>query len=170
MSPPEKSFFALTAGDLMTPAVLTLPQGMRLPCAARFLRTQRVSGAPVVDPEGRCVGVLSTTDFMHWAERVNPAGGSARVHGHDGFGLEWEVIEVEELFHDEVRRYMTPDPVTVSPDAGLVGMARLMSGGHIHRLIVVDEAGRPVGIVTSTDVLAAVGRGDVARQPEGGQP
>jgi CBS-domain-containing membrane protein len=35
-----------------------------------------------------------------------------------------------------------------------------MLDAHIHRIIIVDEGGQPVGIVSSTDVLAAVARLD----------
>jgi CBS domain-containing protein len=36
----------------------------------------------------------------------------------------------------------------------------MMRDAHIHRVIVVDDRGRPVGVVTSTDILAAVARTD----------
>jgi predicted transcriptional regulator len=35
-------------------------------------------------------------------------------------------------------------------------LARMMIDAHIHRLIVVDDAGRPAGVVSSTDLLAAL--------------
>jgi L-aspartate semialdehyde sulfurtransferase len=53
---------------------------------------------------------------------------------------------------------MTSDVVTTSPTAPLSELARMMTGGRIHRIPVVDERGRPVGIVSTTDVLAAVAR------------
>jgi CBS domain-containing protein len=161
MIPSRKPLFELTARDLMTPTVLALPEKMRLPAAARLLRHEHVSGAPVIDAEGRCVGVLSTTDIMHWAEARFAGGGSATA---DSFlsGVEWEVVEPEELPHDEVRDHMTANPVTVTQEAPIVRMAQMMLDGHIHRLIVLDDGDRPIGIVSATDILAAVARGDVA--------
>jgi CBS domain-containing protein len=55
-----------------------------------------------------------------------------------------------------VGRYMTQDPVTVSPGTHISDLARMMTDAHIHRVIVVDGQNRPVGIVSSTDILAAV--------------
>jgi CBS domain-containing protein len=57
-----------------------------------------------------------------------------------------------------VAEYMTADPVTVSPGTLVGTMARMMVDARIHRLIVLDQGGRPVGVVSSTDVLAAVAR------------
>jgi CBS-domain-containing membrane protein len=64
----------------------------------------------------------------------------------------------EELPADAVGRYMTTDVVTAGPQTPLPELARMMVDAHIHRVTVVDEQGRPVGIVSSTDVLAAVAR------------
>jgi len=51
---------------------------------------------------------------------------------------------------------MTPDPITVEEDTPIESAAQRMVEAGIHRLIVVDEGGRPVGIVSSTDILAVV--------------
>ena len=68
---------ALTAQDVMSREVVTIPRQMSLREAARLLRRASVSGAPVVDEQGRCVGVLSAADFLRWAEDGCPAGGEA---------------------------------------------------------------------------------------------
>src|ERR1700692_3062900 len=121
MNSPRKPLFALTARDLMTPAVVTLPEEMRLPAAAGMLNRLQVSGAPVVDHHGRCTGVLSATDFMRWAE--NDGAGEQESCGCYALGMGWQVIEVKELPHEEVRDHMTAGPVTVSPETSLAGMA-----------------------------------------------
>jgi CBS domain-containing protein len=69
---------------------------------------------------------------------------------------DWQVVDVEKTPADDVRHFMTADPVMVGPDTPLRILARLMIDAHVHRVIVVDEARRPVGIVSSTDILAAV--------------
>jgi predicted transcriptional regulator len=68
----------------------------------------------------------------------------------------WQVVEVEKLPADDVRRYMTADPVTARTDTLIRTLARMMIDAHIHRVIVVDEQQRPVGVVSSTDILSAV--------------
>ncbi len=69
---------------------------------------------------------------------------------------DWQIVQVDDLPETAVGRCMTADPVTVGADVGICELARMMVDGHIHRLIVVDEQRRPVGIVSSTDILAAV--------------
>jgi CBS-domain-containing membrane protein len=68
-----------------------------------------------------------------------------------------ELISVDDSPDDEIERYMTAEPVTVAPQTPLGEVAQRMVDAHIHRLLVVDEQ-RPVGIVTSTDIMAAVVR------------
>jgi len=53
---------------------------------------------------------------------------------------------------------MTRDPVTAPRETRIQQLARTMLDAHIHRVVIVDEGERPVGIVSSTDVLAAVAR------------
>jgi CBS-domain-containing membrane protein len=149
-----KNLALLTAGDVMSRDVSRIPQEMSLPAAARLLEQERISGAPVVDEEGRCVGVISAKDFLRWAERGEQA--PAVRPATECVCADWQVIVSEELPRDEVRWYMTTDLVTADPGTALPELARRMLDSHIHRLVVVDGQRRPVGIVTSTDILAAV--------------
>ena len=142
-----KSFLDLTAADVMSRPVMTIPQGMSLAEAARLLSGSGISGAPVLDEEGRCIGVLSSNDFVTWA-------------GQEGevinFIAPWgEVIDIGDYPDNEIRHYMTPQPVVVAPTASIGELAQTMVDAHIHRVLVMKED-RPCGIVTSTDILAAV--------------
>jgi CBS domain-containing protein len=150
----DQDLLTLTAGDLMTTEVTMIPQDMSLQAAAHLLSLARVTGAPVVDGEGHCVGVLSATDFLHWAEAG--AKGAGRCCVAACFCSDWQIVEREFIPHDAVRNHMTPDPVVVKPSTSITELARNMLSAHIHRVIVVDETRRPVGVVSSTDVLAAV--------------
>src|SRR5262245_63361934 len=59
-----RPLLGLTAAELMTAPVMTMAEEMSLSEAARLLCGAHISGAPVVDAEGRCVGVLSSGDFV----------------------------------------------------------------------------------------------------------
>jgi CBS-domain-containing membrane protein len=74
--------------------------------------------------------------------------------------VDWQVVEVEKLPAETVGRFMTADPVTVGPDAPIRTLARTMIDAHIHRVIVVDGERRPIGVVSSTDLLAAMAYSD----------
>jgi CBS domain-containing protein len=196
---------AVAASDIMTCGVVMLPEDAPLRDAARVLLQNRISGAPVVDARGRCVGVLSAMDFVRLAGRrddpaarrpaslpvtcgfqskykssdrreittctLPPGVCSIQVKqiGPDGNEIllcnephsvmaDWQMVEVEKLPTDAVSHYMTADPVTVPPDISVTTLSRMMIDAHIHRVIVVDEEHRPIGIVSSIDILAAVAR------------
>src|SRR5262249_37013752 len=109
-----KSLLGLTAADLMTTAVLTIPPDMSLQEAARFLCAPPLTGAPVVDEAGRCVGVLSSSDFVTWVKQGGKP--AANVEKVVCFCAPWgEMINIEDSADDEIRHYMTPRPVTVNP-------------------------------------------------------
>lgn len=67
---------------------------------------------------------------------------------------------------DAVSRYMTTDIVTTGPETPLSRLARMMIDAHIHRLIVVDEKQRPIGVVSSTDLVAAMAYSNDGQQAE----
>jgi CBS domain-containing protein len=66
------------------------------------------------------------------------------------------VLDEEPIPADKVHRFMTADPVKAGPATPVSELAQMMLDAHIHRVIVVDEHDKPVGIVSSTDILAAV--------------
>jgi CBS-domain-containing membrane protein len=109
----------------------------------------------VVDEEGRCVGVLSATDFLHWADRDGLAKDVHCAIPLD-YCSEWQVVDLETIPKDEVRWHMTTDLVTTELAATITQLARRMLDAHIHRIVVLDEGGNPVGVVSSTDILAVV--------------
>jgi CBS domain-containing protein len=138
----------------MTREVESIPQWMSLPLAARMLSQAHISGAPVVDGDGHCLGVISSTDFMTWAENgESPV--KQDFHTQEPHSA-WQVFEGEDLPSNLVRRYMTANPVTVPPEMPIGELVQKMVDAHIHRVIVVDSEDKPLGIISSTDVLAAI--------------
>lgn len=190
----------LTAGDLMSRDLVSVSHETPLREAGRLLLLHQISGLPVVEPGGTCVGVLSTTDLLRWA--IQQSGGSSpritgrpyscifqlkhreengeervlctlpldvcslqRQKGENIFcsqphsvPADWQVVNVEQLPTEKVGQFMTPDPVTVAVDTPLAELAQRMVDAHVHRVVVVDRHYRPVGIVSSTDVLAGIAR------------
>jgi CBS domain-containing protein len=199
MSRPIKPLLALTASDLMSRDVVTIPEIASLQAAAGTLFEHGIGGAPVVDGEGRCIGLLCATDFMRWAKEGGSAedvplpacpyqvkgrlltgqeavictlaegdcplqemravtGGrhTAICHLKDSpVGRDWEKV-TRNLPAHSVGRYMTGDVVTAGPQTPLTDLSRMMIDAHRHRVIVVEGQHKPIGIVSSTDILAAV--------------
>jgi CBS domain-containing protein len=152
-----RAFLALTAGDLMTTPLMTIPQDTSLREAARMLSGFHVSGAPVVDDEGRCIGVLSSSDFVTYLSMEGEATGAESEV--TCFIAPWgEMINIEECAEKEICRYMTTRPIAVPVTESIGEVAQRMVDAHIHRVLVVVDGDRPLGVVTGTDILAAVTR------------
>jgi CBS domain-containing protein len=147
-----KPLLDLTAADLMTTPVRTIPEETSLREAAYLFTREKISGAPVVDREGRCIGVLSSSDFVTWARQD---GKDKVVH----FIAPWgEMIDIDDSPDNEIRHYMTAQPIAVKPTARVGELAQTMAAGHIHRVLVLADQDQCQGIVTSTDILAAMAR------------
>ena len=93
---------------------------------------------PVVDEQGRLIGMLSDRDIR----LIRPS--RAFGPGED---------EAIQLWSTSVRQAAVFDPVSIEPDASLGQAAELMLRWEIGGLPVVDEKGAPVGILTYTDLL-----------------
>jgi CBS-domain-containing membrane protein len=160
-----KSLLDLVAKDLMNGEVLTIPRDMGMQAAARWLGQIHSSGAPVVDEEGCCVGVLSSNDFVACCAASRTRCAKQRAEANCGpcafpdcVSSEWQMVNVAERVESLVCDHMTPDPATARPETSITQLARMMRDAHIHRLIIVDDQRRPLGIVSSTDIVAAVAR------------
>jgi CBS domain-containing protein len=173
----EKWLLDQTAADLMNSPDVRLTEKMPLRRAAEALVRAGVHGAAVVDDDGRCVGVLSASDLVRWALHqtgpvaVDPWTCSYReeMHGsndeadppgacpgpNDLF-LEWQMVDFKALPTDDVRHYMTAAPVTVGPATSIGELARAMTDAGVHRVVVVDDQCRPIGVVSASELVEAV--------------
>lgn len=155
--------FALTAADVMSRDLVVIPREMSLEGAARMLSRSGVTGAPVIDSEGRCIGVLSATDFMTRAEHLQ---NQDKKKGSDPVCKPWQLPMGVVESDCRVEDCMTHDPVLVGAMVKIGELARMMMDAHIHRIIVVDTAtDRPIGIVSSIDILAALARAARNEEP-----
>jgi CBS domain-containing protein len=107
---------------------------MAVRAVARLVGDEAITGAPVVDGEGRVVGVLSQCDLLDHLLTPSPEGSPATT----------------------VRDIMTPAAVTVEEDTPLPEVAARMAQHGVHRVVVVDPAQRVRGIMTSMDLVWGV--------------
>jgi CBS domain-containing protein len=165
----NKPLLRLVATDLMSESPVVLPEDLSLKGAARLLAREGVTGAPVVNSEGKCVGVLSTTDFMEHMNRARAGAGEGTPDS--GYYAPWQMVDPEELPDEMVCNCMTRDPVMVTANATLAELAHKLIDAHIHRVVVVDRDNKPIGVVSTMDIVAAVARAEQARSmPINGGP
>ena len=143
--------------DSMTADVLTFAPDHPVIDAIRTLLDRGIDGAPVVDPTGKVVGMLSTGDL------IVPEG---KLHFPliiELLGATLELPSSKRHFDEDLRRtlgstvadLMQADPVTVEPDDTLEAAATLMHEHRVSRLPVVGPHGL-VGLISRVDILRAV--------------
>jgi CBS domain-containing membrane protein len=139
---------SLKASDLMTGEVHLVNREMSLVAAAALLAEKRISGAPVVDNDGKIVGVVSEKDFLREMGFVTtPSFMQVATHC-----LNDKSCMISRLRNRIVGDIMSSPPVTGSPDMTIGEISQLFISRKINRLPVISAAGRPIGIVTRTDM------------------
>jgi CBS domain-containing protein len=146
-----------TVADLMTRDLLTVTPTTPLSEAIHTLVDRQISGLPVIDTDGKLVGVISESDLM-WREKgldrppyimfldsiiylQNPAQHERDLH---------------KVLGQTVGEVMTPHAISITADTTLPAAARIMHDKKIHRLPVVDADNRPIGIITQSDIVRAI--------------
>jgi len=141
-------FHGLTAGRLMRTGITGLPPATPLGAAARSFVEQGVKTLPVIDPDGRVLGVLTETDVL-------------RQLGADSFlELLLQLLEGDGTLGDRgqdtaTSAMMTTPAVTVTEQAGL---REIMTAFRRHAgrgMPVVDAQGRCSGLLLRKDFLTA---------------
>jgi CBS domain-containing protein len=150
---------SLTARDLMTADVVTVPPATPVLAIARLLAERGISAVPVVEGNGRVVGVVTEADLIRRlaGEEDRPASWFAGLFANQARDAE-RYARTHGLLARDV---MTEAVVAVPPDAPVSSIAHLMEERGIRR-VLVTEGGRLLGLVSRADLLRAI----VAPTPE----
>ena len=151
----------LTVRDIMRTDVVTVRADDTARAFARVLADSEISGAPVVQDDGLLVGVITSTDLLRVVGEEHDAGSVRTSYFRDLLPYsspDWS--NVPEDFQDRlselrVEDAMTPDVVTVGPDAAARDVARTLRAHHVHRVFVVEDQ-RLLGVISAFDVLRLV--------------
>lgn len=139
--------------QIMTRHVITVGPETSIVEAADTMLRNHISGLPVVDTDGKLVGIVSEADFIRRAEI-----GTQRKRGR-WFQLLTSKGQIAAEFVRErgrkVGEIMTPDPVTVTEDVPVEEIVRTIEQHNIKRLPVV-RGNQLVGIVSRSNLLQAV--------------
>jgi CBS domain-containing protein len=142
----------MNVGDVMSRTIVSVMPGHSVWHAAQIMLDHRVSGLPVIDGDGRLVGILTEGDLLrrvelgltgprpHWVEATSPEGAARNfVKSHS-----WRVSDV-----------MTTPVVTVQENTSLADAAVLFGTRGIKRAPVLRE-GVVVGVVARADLLRLI--------------
>ena len=150
----------LKVKDIMTRDVVTVLPETEILQAVKILLENHINGVPVVDADGNLVGILCQSDLVAQQKKIPTPSLFTLL---DGFipltSLKHIEKEVQKIAATSVTHAMTPDPVTVQPDATIEEVATLMVNKNFHTIPVMEE-GKLVGIVGKEDILRTLMPGE----------
>ena len=143
----------MKAKDVMTSPVISVEPDASIWEAVRIMLQRRISALPVIDKQGRLVGMVSEGDFLRRAETGTQRQRSRSLEFLIGPGRLAD--EYTRSHGRKVQEIMTPDPLTVAEETPLEEVVRTMEKRRIKRLPVV-RGNDVVGIVTRANLVHAL--------------
>lgn len=140
----------MRADQIMSRDVIAVTAETSIGEAVGLMLSHHISGLPVVDAQGKLIGIVSEGDFLRRSEL-----GTQTKRGFLSSLIAGPGKAAEEFTRQSGRRIsdvMTPEPVTVTEEASLEDAVCLMEKHHIKRLPVVRND-RLVGLLTRSDLL-----------------
>jgi CBS domain-containing protein len=146
---------ALTVRDIMDANPVSVTVADSVETVLHVMRDHDLTGVPVVNEGGRCVGIITEQDLVLSDQDED-------FHLPHYFQLFGGIVFIERWSHFEERArkafaataedMMTENPITIEPDAPVSEAARVIATKKHNRLPVIEH-GRLVGVVTRVDVL-----------------
>ena len=143
----------LTAKDIMTKDPIVVSPDTEITHAAKLILDKGVNGLPVVDLEGKLVGIICQSDLIAQQKGLPIPSVFTLL---DSFIPLTSMKHFEKAVHKisatTVVDVMTPNPVAVTPETGIEELAGLIVDKKFHTLPVVEE-GNLIGVVGKEDIL-----------------
>ena len=143
----------------MTAPVVTFDEDTTLREATLIMASRKVSGAPVLDRDGRLVGVLSESDILE--EAMRKVGHEMSCRSLSFLSLPYErIVRSEEVCRQfsevgdvKVSSVMNDEVIAIHGDDDAEKALETMVRFDVNRIPVVDDDGRLIGIVARKDIL-----------------
>jgi|SRR5579864_138944 len=139
-----------TVADVMTKDVVVVGPDEDFKTCVRLMNLHEVSALPVVDRDGKVIGVVSESDLL--------AKERERGVKRPLLGIRW--VGDDRAGGRTAADTMTSPAICIRPTASIPEAARLMHREAVKRLPVVDEAGMVIGVVSRADLLKTFTRSD----------
>jgi predicted transcriptional regulator len=143
-------------GDVMTRNVVSVKEDTDLTDAIRIMNRECLSILPVVDRADKICGILSTSDLIASTYNLQ-ADVSVLTFVSEAVRKTLVEALTEDTGSQSVSSVMSDHVESISPQDNLGHAARLMTENSIHHLLVLDQSGKPVGILSTSDIVRSVG-------------
>ncbi len=142
----------MKVAEVMTRQIITILPDASILDAMESMLEHNISGLPVVDTDGKLVGVVTESDFLR-----NGLGGVAPKR-HRMIELlfrpDQAASDPARLHARKVKDVMTVNLITVAPDTPIEDAVALMRKNDIKRLLVLRD-GHLAGVISRADLMAA---------------
>ena len=141
--------------NVMSKVVVTANATDTLRDALTLMHENQISSLPVVNQRNRCIGIISATDFIELAreleQEISDLGKVSDVT------RQWllEKISEHDMGNQPLSSRMNASVMSIPPQAPLAIAAAEMLRHRVHHLPVLDETGRLLGIISTTDIMNA---------------
>ncbi len=143
----------LTAKDVMSKNVITVKKSLSLRDLSNKFIEHKVNGFPVVDEDGKLIGMVTENDLIEQNKNLHIPTVIALFDGV--FYLESEKKfekEVQKLSATTVNDIYNPKVITTTSDASLSQVATLMAENNTHTIPVI-ESGNLIGVIGKLDII-----------------
>lgn len=149
------------AADIMQRDVIVVRARDTLQEAMQLMTENHVTGLPVVDERGKCVGVITATDILNYeqdhAEFTSEANADMAQHFNPDL-QQWESVRVtsfalEEFGEVRVEEVMSHNLLSVQVDTPVEEVATKMRDANVHRVLVINQEFRLHGIISAFDFV-----------------
>ena len=145
--------FRSNVSQIMTKDVKSLALEMNAKEALDILFKMRISGLPVMDEQGKLVGVFTEKDILKSILPTYLENVGKFIYAENPKGIKSKVAGLAKI---KIKDIMRKDVVTVNEDTTLCEVARVMLTQKIRRMPVLNKEGKVSGIVAREDVVKAL--------------
>lgn len=142
----------MRAKDVMSTRLVTIGPDEPVRNAVSLMLQHRISGLPVVDGEGRLVGLLTENDLVLGSAPGLPIHLQLLEDLLDAKEPTRHLDQIQEIGEKRVKELMTREIVTAQPDAPLGELISLLVKNDFKRIPIVSQ-GALVGLVTRADIV-----------------
>jgi CBS domain-containing protein len=135
--------------------LVTVPPSHKMDVVSKELVASDINAAAVVDAGGKCIGIITSHDIMTYESKrleFQKELHHGRVYDMARYGCGGQV-RLPGLYFDEVGFHMSTVLQTAFIDDLVEEVAIKMCAKNIHHVVVVDNVGKPIGMVSSLDIL-----------------
>ncbi len=149
----RRRFGQISCADIMSRDIISVEYGTLLEDAWLLLRKHKIKALPVLDAARRVIGIITLVDFMKHANLDVYAGFESKLRTFIK-----RTTEVHSKKPEVVGQIMTTHVHTANEDRNIVELVPLLSDNGMHHIPIIDKERRLTGIVTQSDLVAALYR------------